>query len=513
MTSSTDTETDLFQRLARIVGEEHLTSAPEEIEAGLDNTLGMKRTMVGIVRPGSVAEVQEVVHAANAHRQPLYPISRGMNVGNGTRLPSGDGQLLVDLSRLSRVRSVDIDHGYAEVEPGVTQLGLATRLEELGAPFFADMTGAATGASILGNALEGGLGYTERGNHRNTLSDLEVVLGTGTLLRTGTFPGVGPDLSGLFVQSNFGIVTCARVELVPMPEAYASIRVEVPHDQHLERFVDALVRLKVHGQLGCLTHISNPLRAIGAAKSRDSTAYRPPAAWSAYGALYGSRRQLTAQRRRITAALRPIGQVQYFTDASLSRRRRLAHTLDGLARLPLGPLRALTTRADAVRQFLENHQDIHDLMRGVPSDAAFDHISRDLGWERLGLIWCSPTVAADGAAVRDLVRTAEPVYREHGFAFSASFILATPDRIVGVLGLTFDKHRQDDVARAHQCYGHLVEALEGIGARPYRKNAIDTCRTRYADPGKAETLDLLKKALDPGGVIAPHRYGIGGPPS
>ncbi|KUF15162.1 FAD-binding oxidoreductase [Streptomyces silvensis] len=498
---------EVWEAFARAVGKEHVSTAPDEIAACLDNTLGITRALAGVVRPGSVEEVQDVVRAANAHGQPLYPVSRGMNVGNGSRLPAGDGQVLVELGRLARIRSVDTDHGYAYVEPGVTQLDLSAHLKDSGAPFFPDVTGAATGASVLGNALEGGLGYTSRGHHRETLSDLEVVLGDGTLLRTGVFPGTGPDLSGLFVQSNFGIVTCARVELVPRPEAYASFRVELARDRDLEQLIDVLVRLRLHGQLDCLTHISNPLRAIGSVKSRDTTAYRPAAPWSAHGALYGSRAQVAAQRRGIRGALRGIASVRFFTDAGLARRRRAAHTLHGLQRLPLLP-RAVSARAGALRQLLDNHQDIHELMRGTPSDAAFDHISRSLGWERLGLIWYSPSIEARGARVRDVVRVAEPVYREHGFAFSASFIMATTDRAVGVLGLTFDKHDPRDVARAHACYGHLVAEMEGIDVLPYRKNVLDSHLTRYPDPGRARALARLKRALDPGGVIAPRRYGI-----
>ena len=49
------------------------------------------------VAPASVEEVQAVVRLANEHRVPLWPVSRGKNLGYGTAAPRLAGSVVLDL--------------------------------------------------------------------------------------------------------------------------------------------------------------------------------------------------------------------------------------------------------------------------------------------------------------------------------------------------------------------------------------------------------------------------------
>ena len=60
---------------------------------------GGDRPPAGVVYPGSTADVQAIVRAANTHHVPLYPISTGNNIGLGWRSASEAGQVVVDLGR------------------------------------------------------------------------------------------------------------------------------------------------------------------------------------------------------------------------------------------------------------------------------------------------------------------------------------------------------------------------------------------------------------------------------
>ena len=57
----------------------------------------------GAVAPTSVEEVQAAVKIANQFRLPLWPISRGKNLGYGTSAPELAGSVVLDLSRMTAV--------------------------------------------------------------------------------------------------------------------------------------------------------------------------------------------------------------------------------------------------------------------------------------------------------------------------------------------------------------------------------------------------------------------------
>ena len=85
------------------------------------------RRIPAILYPTTLAEVRQIVDEARARGTPLYPVSTGMNWGLGSRHPVRDDCVLVDLRRLDSIREVDLAHGYAIIEAGVSQHALAQR--------------------------------------------------------------------------------------------------------------------------------------------------------------------------------------------------------------------------------------------------------------------------------------------------------------------------------------------------------------------------------------------------
>lgn len=178
-----------------------------------------------VVRPRDTGELRLIVDVARRHGTPLYPVSTGFNWGLGSRRPTSPGCVLLDLGLMNRIRQIDLENGCAIVEPGVTQGALAAMLG--GTQWMLNVTGAAAETSIVGNALERGVGYLRQ--RPGDVLGLEVLTGAGALTRVGGFwpaghesfryrHGVGPDLVGLFTQSNFAIVTAAAIGLVHRPE-------------------------------------------------------------------------------------------------------------------------------------------------------------------------------------------------------------------------------------------------------------------------------------------------------
>nr|MCU0768696.1 FAD-dependent oxidoreductase [Burkholderiaceae bacterium] len=96
------------------------------------------RRIPAILHPTTLREVQDIVDAARANGTPLYSVSTGMNWGLGSRHPVRDDCALVDLRRLDRIRDLNLAHGYAFIEAGVSQHALAQQLE--GTPWMLNVT-------------------------------------------------------------------------------------------------------------------------------------------------------------------------------------------------------------------------------------------------------------------------------------------------------------------------------------------------------------------------------------
>jgi glycolate oxidase len=179
------------------------------------------------VRPGSTAEVQEVLRIASRHRVPVVPRGAGSGLSGGAN--AVDGCLVLLLTAMDRVLEIDRDNLLAVVQPGVVNADLARAAadEDLWYPPDPASAGFSTiGGNIATNA--GGLCCVKYGVTRDFVLGLEVVLADGSTLRTGrrTVKGVaGYDLTSLFVGSEgtLGVVTEATLRLRPAPQPPATL--------------------------------------------------------------------------------------------------------------------------------------------------------------------------------------------------------------------------------------------------------------------------------------------------
>ena len=213
------------------------------------------------VAPASTEEVQAIVRIANQYKVPLWPVSRGKNLGYGQAAPRLAGSVVVDLGRMNRVLELDPKLGYCVIEPGVSFFDLYEHIEREKAPLWMSVPGNGWGA-VLGNALDHGIGYTPYGLHAKNLCGLEVVMPDGDVMRTGMggmgnnkashlFPlSYGPDWTHMFTQSNMGIVTKAGVWLMPEPESSLQLTLDIPNEEDIGWVVDTVAPLKISGLIG-----------------------------------------------------------------------------------------------------------------------------------------------------------------------------------------------------------------------------------------------------------------------
>ena len=109
---------DLLPRFAAIVGDKYAITDPAALEPFLIEGRGIYhgRTSM-LLRPGSVGEVQAILKLANETKTPLVP--QGGNTGLvGGQIPF-DGELILSLTRLDKIREVDAASNTMTCEAGV----------------------------------------------------------------------------------------------------------------------------------------------------------------------------------------------------------------------------------------------------------------------------------------------------------------------------------------------------------------------------------------------------------
>ena len=227
-----------------------------------------------VVFPTNVEEVSTIVKLANEFRVPVWPVSKGRNWGYGSATPEVDNTVVLHLERMNRISEVNEDLAYAVIEPGVTYRQLKEHLLASGSRLWCDCTDGPPEGSVLGNALERGMGVTHYADHFGTLCGLEVVLADGSIIRTGGGAfgrcptwnthkwGVGPYIEGLFSQSNFGVVVKAGIWLFPQPESYCAFTFDLAREEDFPRLVDAVRELTLAGLLTAGVHMINDICAL-----------------------------------------------------------------------------------------------------------------------------------------------------------------------------------------------------------------------------------------------------------
>lgn len=187
---------------------------------------------VAVALPGSIAALQALCRWANQHRVPLIP--QGGNTGLvGGQVPLRGDEVIVNLSRINRVREIDADAGHMTVEAGVILEDAHKAAEAAGAMFplwIASQGSARIGGVLSSNA--GGVQVLAFGNARELTLGVEAVLADGRLykgLNALKKDNTGYDLKDLLVgaEGTLGFITAATLKLFPIPEAHETALVNV----------------------------------------------------------------------------------------------------------------------------------------------------------------------------------------------------------------------------------------------------------------------------------------------
>jgi len=216
--------TVLLEKLKSIVGDRGWTTDEADLEPHLTERRGRLRGEAAImVSPSSTAEVADVVRACASAGVSVVP--QGGNTGLcGGAIPDESGQqVLLSLSRMNRIRSIDAGDSSILVEAGCILADVQKVAIDAGR--FFPLSLSAEGSCQIGGNLStnaGGINVLRYGTARQQVLGLEVVLADGAVwdgLRTLRKDTAGFDLKQLFIGSEgtLGIITAAALKLWPHP--------------------------------------------------------------------------------------------------------------------------------------------------------------------------------------------------------------------------------------------------------------------------------------------------------
>ncbi|MBP6018908.1 MAG: FAD-binding oxidoreductase [Burkholderiaceae bacterium] len=219
----------LIARLVDLLGESAVLRTQADMAGYTEDWRGRYKGQAAcVVLPASVQQVSDVVRLCTDQGVPILPQGGNTSLCGGA-VPDANGTapVIINLSRMNRIRNLDAANNSIEVEAGCVLATVQQAAAEQGR-LYAVSLGAEGSCQIGGNIATnaGGTGVLRYGNTRENVLGLEVVLPDGSIwngLKTLRKDNTGLDLKHLFIgtEGTLGVITAATLKLHPLPLAHS----------------------------------------------------------------------------------------------------------------------------------------------------------------------------------------------------------------------------------------------------------------------------------------------------
>jgi FAD/FMN-containing dehydrogenase len=451
------TQDAFTQSLAAAVGPSHVLTAAADTERYYNDWRKVYRGQgLCVVRPADTAQVAAVLRLCAEAGVAVVP--QGGNTGlSGGSVPTGaQREIVLSLSRMNRIRSIDPLDNSITVEAGCVLATIQDAAEKAGR--FFPLSLAAEGSCQIGGNLStnaGGVNVLRFGNAREQVLGLEVVLPDGRVwdgLRSLRKDNTGYDLKQLFIgaEGTLGVITAAVLKLQPLATASATAWIEV---------ADPAAAVALLGRLR------------GACGDR-LTAFE-----------LVSRRCVDAVLAHRPASRDPIpGKGNWYVLAELADSGD-SEALTARLEQALGMANAVIAKSGAERQALW-------AIRETVPEAQFSNVKHD--------------VSVAVSRVPDLIAAAEAAL-ERAFP-------GTPVYCFGHVGdgnLHYNVGDAALMARRPEVNRVVYDAVAALGGSISAEHGLGQLKrdevTRHKDPLELELMRALKRTLDPRGLMNPGK--------
>lgn len=497
----------LFDILSEIFVDHQLSIDSETLEEYSLALNGSKSLPGAIVWPENEEQLIQLIRAANQFHFEIHPVAQGKNWGYGTAQGSKSGQVIANLSRMNSVLEINDQQAYVRVQPGISQSQLYRALQAQSSLLQLDITAAGLHTSVVGNILERGFGHTDYTNRFGNVLAMRVLLPTGEVINTGMgmystskaehlYPyGIGPILSGLFTQSNLGIVLEMTIALQPKPEYQATVLVMCKDDHAAPDMVATIAKLKLDGVVTSGVHTASMTRAIG------EQAAKTAGAWVLTTSLAGPKSIVKARfkhfKRTILANV-PNSKVLMFDDF----RWDLLSKLNRYLKSPM----------------IASLKLVIDLKKGVPSDEAMKTLL-DTREARSCMKtsefpacfrWICAVSSFLPQDIKQMLGICRHVFKKYGYEERYTMTNVSERAVVLIANIRYD-NTDDQLKKAAAFYQELDHELITAGFCPYRSGPgmFDSIQPHLKAPHLA-LLKKLKQTMDPNNILSPNKYWLDG---
>lgn len=479
------------------------------------------------VTPSTMEDLQEIIEECRKKQRTIYPISTGYNWGLGSKIPVTEGALIVNLCQMTRIVEFDAEKGVVVIEPGVTQAQLSQYLRKRKANYFLDVTGSSEETSIVGNALERGVSYNAL--RIENVMGLEVLTGRGECIRTGSWRfhhsktkysykyGVGADLTGLFFQSNFGVVTKMVYKLTPLQKHYYSVKLSFNSLDDVAASLANYTQLCSEGVIQSIFHIANFERAKDAVIPNIRKVLRDNGCrsdindatlildkfltcpWGALGVVSGqTKAEVRLKLRRLKKALAVFAKIETFNVQTIERATKLFSVCRKLKIFNL-------LQGTKPFRYLYFGQATNAALGSVLDCALFFEepaLANFVDQADKGFVYCLPLTDCVQKNCKNMVAIIDETAKSFGFDPAITLNPLIPHVLEAVVSLSFFKSESDN---AHKCIRVMQQRLMAAGHIPYRTNIKDM-DLYFSDAIYVRYLEQIKNVFDPAHIIAPGRY-------
>lgn len=509
-----------------------------------DTSLGDKlREISAVLLPHTKEDVIALVKIAGLYKIKLYPISTGKNSGYGGASPVVDGCVVVDMSRMIKITSIEPRLGLITIEPGVTFKQLGAYLKSSKLPFLSPSIGADHSCSVLGNLLERGHGDSSPVDRFSSLAAIEVVLSDGKVLSSvsdkkndaisGFYKwGVGPYLDGLFGQSNFGIVTNITISLTPIPESVECFTVIIDESFPVSEVVSEIRNLnqrlgaimpfikiynshrmfsrllpypegEVNIENGVLSdfYISNSSKDLGINT------------WTVVGSLAGDYGLVKVGKKIIYRSLSKLGEVYFFNRKSIEISKSIIKSFPSFKKIINLPQLIPIFESVISNAYGNNTKpssfpfwkqlsklSVLDLEKIKKGYINFDNDFNS------GIIFFSAVLPMIGENVDLFVEECLRVCKKNRIEPVMGLFNFTSTSIYVSLPILFDKSIKKEVLSAQLCYKELLPILNKAQGFIQRANIDQMQAVVERSDVHWQVVEKIKKALDPDSIFSPGRY-------
>ncbi len=272
---------NFLQNLTKICGSQNISQNPKELkEYSKDLSFLKGKSPLCIVWPSKSQDIAKIVKLANELKFYVIPVSLNSKFKqHGNSIPKKDNSIILNLSRMNKILSINRKNRVVMVEPGVTFEQLVPILKKEGLKLLLPLMPTAS-RSVLATALEREPITIPRyhWDSSDPLLCTEVIFGTGDLFRTGTAAGpgtikqqqkmgqaqvnpMGPTQFSPFrviqgAQGSLGVVTWATLKLELLPSTQKVYHLQSDNIQELLNLQYELLKYRLCDELFILNDIN-----------------------------------------------------------------------------------------------------------------------------------------------------------------------------------------------------------------------------------------------------------------